>query len=217
MPFIDQWARLAISFEFDSLEQSYSLSARTLMAKAQELESNFNELVGQADEEHRSEYADVLQDEHQSLTDDFPKFQRFSHFILAYSLTEATLNRYCRYAQKRYGFKLSLKDLSGQGIERARNYLIKVVGISPDQFNLYWSDIKLAADIRNVVTHTGGELTFENSAHLKLAKRLEGVETVKLEGIDELGGHIRLTDDYVIGFIRTARIFLSSLGAVELS
>src|SRR6185437_15824128 len=57
-----------------------------------------------------------------------PRLQWYSQLLIVYGYFEKTLNDVCAEFRSSENIKLSLADLHGHGIERARNYLVKVVG-----------------------------------------------------------------------------------------
>jgi len=89
---------------------------------------------------------------------DFPSLLRSSAIITIYNLIEQYLDEICHHFGSRGISKIQLKDINGKGIERAKTYLTKVVGIEFKTFNSQWSFIKKLNLIRNYIVHSGSIL-----------------------------------------------------------
>ncbi|TOH91112.1 hypothetical protein CGI70_23555, partial [Vibrio parahaemolyticus] len=59
------------------------------------------------------------------------------------------------------GLNCTLKDYSGSGIERAKNYLRKVAKIEVPTGTVSWGKVVEARDIRNIIAHNAGHLDKE--------------------------------------------------------
>ena len=106
-----------------------------------------------------------------SIMQEFPQYQRRSQLIMVISLFEDYLNQLCLSFEKANKLNIVLTDFRGSGIERAKNYLKKGVGIHFPSDSDSWKKILDAQLIRNVVAHNGGHI--EENQH---TKHLPGVE-----------------------------------------
>lgn len=82
----------------------------------------------------------------------------YSLVLILVSIIEEAFNTICRAYQLMYKYKLTVKDISGQGIERAILYLEKVVGISGIKSHGNWEYIRTLRDARNMIVHNGGNI-----------------------------------------------------------
>jgi hypothetical protein len=99
----------------------------------------------------------------------FPMIFRQSLFLALYADCEKYLNYQCQELQRMRNFSLSLKDLSGNGIIRARNYLTKVAQVNfPD--GKEWQEIQSYGKLRNCFAHNDGELTGLSESDAKFLK-----------------------------------------------
>jgi hypothetical protein len=80
---------------------------------------------------------------------------------VVYGYFEKLLSDFCREQRAARNLKLSLKDLHGQGIERARNYLVKVVGLEKAFSTSEWQSIKFIGVLRIAVAHRDGFVDYE--------------------------------------------------------
>jgi len=100
----------------------------------------------------------------------FPRILRQSFFISLYSYCEDILNSHCYELQRMRNFTLSLKDLSGSGIIRAKNYLVKVAGVKfPNDKE--WQEIQTYGKLRNCFVHNSGEISGLSESDAKFLKQ----------------------------------------------
>jgi hypothetical protein len=145
----------------------------------------------------------------------FPDILRKSFFVAAYSLAEAELNERCRSVQKKDKLSLSLSDISGRGIKRARKYLEKVAGITfPDSLKPVWDELNNYRKLRNCFAHNQGWLRPNNrdDDHLRKQYIPSHQQHLYLEG-DE----ITLRRGFCEEVIKTMRTFFQQLDKVQLS
>lgn len=107
---------------------------------------------------------DVMWDLHAVFHEYFPALQRRSALITLYSFFEHELNKICSLFQMTEKYKLSLRDVAGSGIERARTYLRKVASIDLDQPAVHWNEIRNIQRVRNLLVHADGRLPSNDHA-----------------------------------------------------
>lgn len=86
---------------------------------------------------------------------EFSNILRRSLFVNLYSFLESRMLKICRDAE--YQTSLSLSDLRGTGVDKAKVYLTKVVGISFD-FGRDWEEIQNLKLLRHCVAHNEGKI-----------------------------------------------------------
>ncbi|WP_157198048.1 hypothetical protein [Methylomonas sp. DH-1] len=97
------------------------------------------------------------------------------------------LNHLCRTAKEKLHLDLTCDDLSGKGIERAKNYLTKVAGIdTPFKSNL-WQNIKLFSEVRNKIAHSGGIVDLNKDKDKKLYDTI-----IKFNNANNTSTHLKL-------------------------
>ncbi len=143
---------------------SYLRSAEKFLEdEVKKLEKKFGDEKSKLTEEEQSEFAEYYAEIYRELTEEFPRLLRNSLFVLSYSVTENYLNYYCNRSEKHFGLKLTLSDLKGRGVERAKNYLKKVAEIDFPE-NDEWAEIKHYNRIRNFIVHNNGKLDDSSNA-----------------------------------------------------
>jgi hypothetical protein len=97
-----------------------------------------------------------------TVSNEFRGTHRRTSFIAAYILFENYLNKYCKLFEEVDGIMLKLKDISGDGITRARAYLTKVVGIRFPRVDAKWAELKIYNRLRTVIVHRNAEINWDD-------------------------------------------------------
>ncbi len=87
----------------------------------------------------------------------YPTILRNSLFISIFSFFENELNQLCNLYKIFFNSTISLEDISGKGIVKAKKYLEKVVGLNLDSLNTEWSILANYKKIRNSLVHNDGK------------------------------------------------------------
>lgn len=117
-------------------------------------------------EEQRNEYFEYMSDDYWKYKDEHPQIARQSFFLQAYFSFEHLLNEICTYYMRKKDLPLKLTDIKGQGLERAKIYISKVIGVSEPFINPIWNQIQFYNTVRNVYVHNAGEFDETNKKHL---------------------------------------------------
>ncbi|TGL58735.1 hypothetical protein [Leptospira sarikeiensis] len=88
----------------------------------------------------------------------FPNLLRRSALVTLFSFFESQLNEFCNVMKFNDSLQLSYKDISGQGIERSKKYLEKVIYLNLSELLPVWNEIKIIQTIRNLIVHQDGEM-----------------------------------------------------------
>lgn len=88
----------------------------------------------------------------------FPNLQRRSALITLFSFFEHELNKVCSLLQATERYNVSLRDINGAGIERAKTYLCKVGSLEIDPAAPAWNEVKNVQALRNLFVHADGRL-----------------------------------------------------------
>lgn len=152
--------------------------AETELREYSDFHRGVEELWQRRDEDLQSEVSELLKEfpeaEHDDIIDShswdlhcnqlkYPSIHRAALIVAIYAFIEAHLNSLCEIIRESTGSRFGLKDISGQGIERARLYLSRAGGF--DFANISGlSYLKNIGLVRNVLVHGGGELPDDTSA-----------------------------------------------------
>lgn len=116
-------------------------------------------------------------------------YTQYSLLLIMVSLLEESLNTLCRIYHNKLNLPKELKDIKGNGLERAAKYLkdeVKVQGFTADK---QWEYITAIRDARNMVVHNGGRLVryFDKFDKFKIGYREEDKQLyLEYDDIDKM-------------------------------
>lgn len=151
--FGDPW----IGFEFvllgDHLESVEELMAKEAVNIRTNIEKEASKIT---DPRERDEFCAFYGDDLWKYQEHFPQIQRAANLIVIMSRVETKLNSLCTHSAKKKGITINLKDFRGKGISRAKDCFSKTFLIRKPWNTRHWSNIKMAAGIRNEIVHNEG-------------------------------------------------------------
>jgi hypothetical protein len=202
--------------QFDTLERLIKLGQNALDIELNDLHAAMNEDYKTFESEgDEGDYLAHVNDEYTEVTETLPCLYWYSQFLIAYSFFERALNALSMSFQKQNEAAASLKDMSGQGIGRARIYLAKVCGITAPFALPEWQQATLLAEIRNVIAHTNGYVDYLPTDKRSLFSRLKGKDIeLKTEIANQEDAQIILTREAVLSSIKVYRVLLSEIGGL---
>jgi uncharacterized protein YutE (UPF0331/DUF86 family) len=138
--------------------------------------------------------------------EEYANLLRKSFFISLYTFLETRLNQECvRRAKYSIDTTIALSDLYGRGIDRAKTYLVKVLGSTfPFGTSQEWEEIKQYAKLRNSIVHNDGKIKKYN-----LQKYVEKHDELYFDGYP--GKWVFLTKGFCRTALSTIESFLSAL------
>ncbi|TSA28308.1 hypothetical protein D4R71_01015 [bacterium] len=101
---------------------------------------------------------DLFSDNYFMIEEIYIGIYRKSTIVSLYSYLEHTMNFLCNYIHEANNYPVSLVDLRGEGIIRARNYLDKLANINFLSLNGEWCHLMSLNKIRNCIVHCEGDL-----------------------------------------------------------
>lgn len=96
----------------------------------------------------------------------FPNILCETTLLGIYHGFEYGLNTYCEYFRWLREYPLKFSDLHGNGIERSKLYLKKVVGIPFNNLSEPLGFIRNLNTLRNCIVHTGGDLPSDSKSRI---------------------------------------------------
>ena len=196
-----------ISDKLDELEQYHERIEAFIDDEVARLDARAAETLEHLTEEERYVRADFYSDERSLFIDDFTRTLRASVLIATYTLFETSLERLCSADQKRNGHTLSLRDLAGQGIERAKVYLGKVCGVAFPAESREWSRLMDLSKVRNAFVHADGDIRRLRDAERlrELIRRTSGLRLLRHES------YLEIDREYVTSINKDIRSFFELL------
>jgi hypothetical protein len=189
------------------------VSKRGLADELSQLESEMDKQLTDLNEREQDSFFRDVNDHWIETAETLPRLQWYSQLLTVYGYFEKLLNDLCIEQRDANKLPLSLKDLHGQGIERARNYLVKLVGLNKTFSTAEWQRIKLISLLRNSVADRDGFVDFEpdnlKSTYSKL-NQINGVE-LRQETMNQEDAQIFFAEQVVIEVIELFDTFIRNL------
>lgn len=191
--------RTVLLYDFDALEEHRVFAAQSLDAQVKALDRRVASVAKNLRKEDRDAYYDHIYDEYVNTQEVLPRVQWYAQFLIVYAMFEHMLNELCRIVQRRSGFRLSLKDIEGKGITKARNYLVKVAGVESPFQTRAWQRVCLFNEIRNAIAHNSGEIEMQRGNPKHLSTRLSKESHMQLKTLvpDQEDAQIVLSPQFV--------------------
>ncbi len=140
---------------------------------------------------------------------EFSNVLRRSLFVNLYAFLEKRMLKICREAGNKDEIRLSLSDLRGSGIEKAKTYLTKVVGI-PFDLCQDWEEIQKFKTLRHCVAHNEGKIDDGfNDKGGNLKKYVKSKDTLSLD----LDKTVRFEKEFCVEALDVIERFLETLNS----
>lgn len=201
--------------DFCIMQRHCDVTQKGLKADLDDLELTMDNDLAGLNEYEQDAYFGNINDHWIETAETLPRLQWYAQLLIAFGYFEKLLNDVCANLQIERRISLSLKDLHGQGISRARNYLVKVALIDRPFAGQEWQKIKLIAELRNAVAHRDGYVDYEPNnekstySHLSTLHRLE----LKQETINQPDAQIVFGPDMIVDVLDTFSRFSRSLSS----
>ena len=119
---------------------------------------------------------DILSQE-RDLEVDFvlPRVLRVPFLVTLFTVYEAAVTEIAGFVQKEKSLQISIDDLKGSLLDRAKKYYSSVLELQLSKGNRHWQRINLLSDIRNCIVHTNGRLDLVSSKRKKKILKDDGV------------------------------------------
>jgi len=162
-----------------------------LQEKIEEFNTSVNKRAMGMEGEEKEQFLEWNSEEYFELSEELPTRLRGSIFITTMSLFEFRLNDLCGSLQAFKKEKLSLNDVAGKGIYRAKKYLNKVFEINFPNNPSLWETIDIYQTIRNALVHNEGFVTQD------VDKIQKYIEKSKVFSFQLRGSRIILKESFV--------------------
>ncbi len=134
----------------------------------------------------------------------FPALQRSAAFLTVWGSFELQMTRLCHEVAKAGGYRITIKDLEGKGVQRAKTYLLKVAEFDGDWVQVAWKDFPNFNSIRNIFAHKNGIV---DSTNKELATFIASASNL----MQSVEGTLRLGNAFLPHYLRQERRLLESL------
>ncbi len=100
-----------------------------------------------------------------------PRVLRNPFLVSLFAVYETTVLEIAILIQKKQNVRISINDLKGDVLERAKKYYSEVLQFELSKTNISWERLSLLSDLRNVIAHTNGRIdTIADSKRERLLK-----------------------------------------------
>jgi hypothetical protein len=165
---INSFYQIGIEIDFENIHSFCKFTEAWLAEERDKFKTIYETKLGELTPEEKEKWDQFAIDIHWKLYDVFPILLWTSIFNSAYSLFERHLNDVCKILEKDASIKISLTDLTGKGIERAKIFLTKVIGIANVFDSTEWHEIQNYSKVRNILVHASGELNLTQKKHKEI-------------------------------------------------
>lgn len=139
----------------------------------------------------------------------FPSILWRTTFLHSYFLLESSLDQICKNIQETEHHTLTLKDISGRGIQRASLYLRKVCKVTIPFDTKYWIELQDFNKIRNSLVHSDGVVEKTNQDIIKIAANYNGIV---LGDFDNNGvSFLEISKDFTVYSLNCIESFFKSI------
>lgn len=162
---INSLYQIGIEIDFENIYSFCKFTEAALLQEKRKFLEIYEAKTSGLTSEEKQNFEQLAIDIDWKLHGVFPALQWASVFASAYSLFERHLNDLCTLLGKDAAVESKLTDFGGQGIERAKEFLSKAVGIAKMFDSAEWNEIQNYSKVRNVLVHTSGRLDLTQRKH----------------------------------------------------
>jgi hypothetical protein len=116
------------------------------------------------DEEEQSRHWNEVNYVEQLFEEDLFPTMRYSFVVFLHTVFESRLRSFCIGMQQERKLPISLTDLNRSGVDQAKTYLTKLVGVAVGKFE-EWAALRRFQDVRDCIVHQYGYLGTNDSKH----------------------------------------------------
>ena len=107
-----------------------------------------------------------------------PRVLRVPFLVTLFTVYEAAVTEIAGLVQKKKGIQISVDDLKGGILDRARKYYGSVLQLELSKSNRHWQRISLLSDLRNAIAHTNGRLDLVSSNRKRKILQITGGQRI---------------------------------------
>lgn len=175
--------------------------------KKGELRKRYEDEIKKIEKESEEKYhiSDYYEEELITIDRVYLETFRYSAIVSIYSILESSMNALCNHLMKSKELSLELKEIRGEGIERAKLYLEKVCHVKLPAKSNSWSKIQNLNKIRNCIVHAEGDVD-----RTRNPRKLKNI-IKNTDGLDLMNVYIKIDKKYLEDSIESIEDFLQRL------
>ncbi len=188
------------------------LSSAIKMEK-KKVEKRLDEATKRMSKSEKDKYYDLYSEDYWKIDDVFAQTSINSSIVVLCSYIETGLNALCDAYKLDKEIPLRYLDMRGQGIDRSKIYLEKVIGLNFPSNSQSWAEIRALKKLRNAIVHDEGWASKDILSDSCIKKHIENeliqIETRKI--IEEVPGKFIVKFEYLKYVTEQVNNFFKSL------
>lgn len=172
----------------------------------QSVEESYHEAINLIEHDEENDAHEYFGEMYQEIDGVNVPLFRHSTIVTLYTFLESSMNNLCRNLFRLKKYNVDLSDLRGEGIVRARLYLMKLADVDFELLNGDWSRLLGLNSIRNCLVHNEGRIKGSKS-EVKLMNNVDNTIGVYSNHNSE----IIIEREYIDNCIDTIENFLLAL------
>ncbi len=168
-------------FDFNVMQRHCEISNKGLKTEIDDLWEVMEKQIASLKEDELDPFLRDVNDLWIDTAETIPRLQWYSQLMIAFGYFEKMMNDICLEIEKGRAIPVSLFDLRGRGIVRARDYLYKHVNVKQPFTGRKWRQIKLIAKLRNAIAHNNGFVEYEPESERSTFSQLSKIPKIELK------------------------------------
>ena len=152
-----QLSKYSLQAQLDDFEKYISVTDIQHGLDLSKLSQEYENDIKDAPDNYIEYLNDYYSEQYDFLTNIQPNIFNKSSLVSLYSCLEHNLNDFCNICQKIKGTEISVTDLNGDGIHKAKKYLTKLMNVDFGT-SQEWEFIMNLNKVRNCIVHANGDI-----------------------------------------------------------
>ena len=144
--------------ELSTLETHIELIEEQITRGEEAAKRQFQDKWRESNRDDEAEWYQLRQERDYQVDFVLPRVLRVPFLVTLFTVYEAAVTQIASLVQKKKGIQISVEDLKGGLLDRAKKYYGNVLEIQLSQDDRHWQRISLLFDLRNSIAHTNGRL-----------------------------------------------------------
>ncbi len=166
---------LGVSMELSTLETHIELIEEQITRGEEAAERQLRDKWRELNCDDEAEWDLLCQERDYQVGFVLPRVLRVPFLVTLFTVYEAAVTEIAHLVQGKKGIQISIDDLKGGLLDRAKKYYGSVLEIQLSQDDRHWQRVSLLFDLRNSIAHTNGRLDLVNSSRKRKILNNAGV------------------------------------------
>jgi hypothetical protein len=213
----DDWkffTGLILNIRMDELRAYVGASERAFEEAFRAFDDAVAAEAAKMTEEQRDDFYAWKTQEAFELSEKFPRLGRHLAFAATFAFFEHTLTNLCDQVQRHVGLTIGVRDMKGNGVDAAKNYLKKAAKVNVPTDTANWERLMIYGKIRNLIMHNESQVSGYRSANgspTTAAREFESWVSKVGEIEVTIAGDFTLSTGVCLAAVDTVRAFLDEL------